>query len=53
MDQEYPDSIKEQSMRISRIIDDNYKQADLEQEVNKLIHLTKLQQVILLSCLKQ
>ena len=29
-----------------------YKKVDLEQEVNKSIHLTKFQRVILLSCLK-
>ena len=53
MDQGYPDSIQEQSIRLGRILDANYKKADLEQEVNKLTHLTKSQWVILLSCLKQ
>ena len=46
MDQEYPESIKEQSIRPGRIIDSNYKRADLEQEVNTLTHLTKFQRVI-------
>ena len=41
------------SICLSRILDANYKNADLEQEVNKLIHLTKFQRVILFSCLKR
>ena len=53
MDQEYPEAVKEQYIRIGRIIDANYEKANFEQEVNKLIHLTKLQRVILLSCIKQ
>ena len=53
MDQEDPEAVKEQYIRIGRILDANYEKANFEQEVNKLIHLTKLQQVILLSCLKQ
>ena len=53
MDQEYLEAIKEHSMRLGRILDANYKKADLEQEVNKSIHLTKFQRVILLGCLKQ
>ena len=53
MDQQYPDSIKEQSIWLGRILDVNYEKADLEQEVNKLIDLTKFQRVILPSCLKQ
>ena len=42
MNQEYPESIKEQSIHLSRVRDSNYKKADLEQEVKKSIHLTKL-----------
>ena len=53
MDQEYPESTNEQYIHIGRIIDDKYEKANLEQEVNKLIHLTKFQRVILLSCLKR
>ena len=52
MDQEDPEAIKEQFIRLSGIIDANYEKANLEQEVNKLIHLNKSQRVILLSCLK-
>ena len=52
MDQEDLDIIKEQFIRLGRILDDNYKKVDLKQEVNKSIYLTKFQQVILLSCLK-
>ena len=51
MDQEYTQAIKEKSIQLGRILDANYKKADLEQEVNKLIQLTKFQQVLLLSCL--
>ena len=47
MDQEDPEAIKEQSIRLGRILDANYEKADLEQEVNRLIHLTKFQWVIL------
>ena len=53
MDQEDPESTNEQSIHIGRILDDKYEKADLEQEVNKLIQLTKFQRVILLSCLKR
>ena len=53
MDPEYPDTTKEQSIRLGRIINANYEKDDLEQEVNKLIHLTKSQQLILPSCLKR
>ena len=53
MDQEYPEAIKEQSIQLGRILDANYEKTYLEQEVNKLIHLTKFQRVILLSCLKR
>ena len=52
-DQEYTEAIKEQSIRLGIILDSNDEKADLEQEVNKLIQLTKLQQLILLSCLKR
>ena len=52
MDQEYPESNREKSIRIVRIIDANDENSDLEQEVNKLTHLTKFQRVILPSCLK-
>ena len=51
MDQEYPEAIKEQYIWLSRILDANWEEANLEQEVNKLIHLTKFQRVILLSCI--
>ena len=53
MDQEDPQAVKEKSIQISRILDANYEKANFEQEVNKLIHLTKFQRVILLICLKQ
>ena len=53
MDQEDPEAIKEQSIRLGRILDANNKKADLEQEVNKLIHLNKFQRVILLSWIKR
>ena len=43
MDQEDPEATKEHSIRLSRIIDANYKNDDWEQEVKKLIHLTKFQ----------
>ena len=39
MYQEDPEAIKEQSIRLGRILDANYEKADLEQEVDKLIHL--------------
>ena len=41
--QEYPESIKEQYIRLGRILNANNKKADLEQDVNKLILLTKSQ----------
>ena len=53
MDQRYLEAIKKQSTWIGRILDTNYEKADLEQEITRLIHLTKLEWVILLSCLKQ
>ena len=53
MDQEYPETIKENYIRLGRILDANKKKADLEQEVNNLIHLTKFQRVTLRSCLKR
>ena len=53
MDKEDPEAIKEHSIRLGRILDANYEKADLEQEVNKLIHLNKFQRVILPSCLKR
>ena len=53
MNQEYPESIKEQSIHLSRVRDSNYKKADLEQEVKKSIHLTKLKWLILLIFLKK
>ena len=52
MYQEDTEAIKEHAIRLGVIIDTNYKKDDLEQKVNKLIHLTKLQRVVLLSCLK-
>ena len=52
MDWKDPETIKEQSIHIIIILHANYKKADLEQEVNKVIQLTKFQRVILLSCLK-
>ena len=51
-DQEDPESTKEKFIWIGIILDANYKKTDLEQEVNKIFHLTTFQQVILLSCLK-
>ena len=53
MDQEYPETTKEHSILIGIILDANYKKADLEHDINKLIHLNKFQRVVLLSCLKQ
>ena len=53
LDQEDPEDIKENNIHIGRILDANYKKDNLEQEVNKLIHLTKFQLVILLSFLKR
>ena len=53
MDQENTEATQEQSIRIGRILDANFEKADLEQEVNKLIHLNKFLCVILLSCLKR
>ena len=53
MDQEDPEATKEKSLRLCRILNVNYKNPDLEQEVNKLTHLTKFQRLILLSCLKR
>ena len=52
MDQYDPDSTNKQSKRLSRINDEDYENSDLEQEVSKLNHFTKFQQVILLGCLK-
>ena len=52
MDQDDPEYIKEKSKQLCRILDTNYKKADLEHEVKKITHLTKSQQVILLGCLK-
>ena len=40
-------------MRISIILYENCKREYLEQKVNKLVHLAKLQRVILISCLKR
>ena len=45
MDQEDPEAIKEQSIQIGRIVYVSYKKTDLEQEFNKLIHLTIFQRV--------
>ena len=53
MDQENPESIKEQYKELGRIVYSGYKTADLEQDVSKLTHLTKFQRVILLGCLKR
>ena len=53
MDQENPEAIKEHFIRLVRILDTNDEKADLEQKVNKLIHLTKFQRLILLNCLEQ
>ena len=39
--------------KLNRTIDDNHEKADLEQEVNKIPHLTKFQWVILICCLKR
>ena len=50
---EYPEAIKEHSIQIGRLLDTNYKKSDLEQDINKLIHLTKFQRVILIICLKR
>ena len=46
MDQEYPEAIKEQYIWLIRILDANWEEANLEQEVNKLIHLTKFKRVL-------
>ena len=53
MDQKDIQATKEKSIRPGRILDSNYEKSDLEQDVNKLIHLTKSQQLILLSDLKR
>ena len=53
MDQEDPGAIKEQSIQLGKIFDANDRMADLEQEVNKLIHPPKFEQVILLNFIKQ
>ena len=53
MDQKYPESTKEQSIRIGIIINANLKWDDLEQDVIKLTYLYRLQRLILLSCLKR
>ena len=52
-EEEYPQTIKEKSIWIGRILDANYKNYGFEQEVHKLIHLSKIQRVILLSFLKR
>ena len=52
IDQENPEAVKEKSIWLDRILDDNYKKADLEQKVNKLIPITKFQRVVLLSYIK-
>ena len=52
MDQEDEEAIKKQSIRLGRINNANYKNNGLEQEVHKIIYLTKFQLIILLSCLK-
>ena len=43
MDQENPESIKEQYKELGRIVYSGYKTADLEQDGSKLTHLTKFQ----------
>ena len=43
MYQEDPEAIKEKSIRLGRVLNANDKKADLEQGVNKLIHITKFQ----------
>ena len=53
MDQEYPAAIQEKSIRLGRILNYNDEKADLEQEVNKLIHLTKPQRLVLISFIKK
>ena len=53
MYQEDQEAIKEQSIQLGRKIDANYEKSDLEQEVNKLIHLGKFQRVIWLSSRKR
>ena len=41
MYQDDPEAIKDKFMWLGKILDANYKRADLEQDINKLIHLTK------------
>ena len=53
MDQEYLETIKEKSIRIGRILNANYQNSELEQKVNRSIHLTKFQRVILICCLER
>ena len=52
MDQYDPDAINKQPKQLSRMLDKNNKNAYLEQEVTKLTHLIKSQQIILLAPLK-
>ena len=52
MNEEDTEANQEQSILLGRMLDINFEKADLEHEVNKLIHLTKFRKVILLSCLK-
>jgi hypothetical protein len=47
------DSIKEQMGRLHRILDANYDTPDMEEEVEKMTHLTKLQRNLLLALLKK
>ena len=53
MDQEYLETIKEKSIRIGRILNANYQNSESEQKVNRSIHLTKFQRVILICCLER
>ena len=46
------DSIKEQMGRLNRILDANYDTPDLKEEVEKMTHLTAMQQTLLLALLK-
>ena len=47
------DAIKDQMARLNRILDANYDTPNLEEEVEKMTHLNKLQRTLLLALLKK
>ena len=52
MDQEDSEVIQEQYIWLSIILDADYERDDLEQEVDKIIHLNKFKRLPLILCLK-